>query len=106
VGSIPIARSTLKATPGHVGLQDWGQDIDPMGKSWEIRVRDLGVGGRLVTLTHTVVAQHGGNSQSVIRKDMVTSRRLDGAMRLKGTPCFHRLLVSSERQREQFARRS
>jgi hypothetical protein len=33
---IPIARSTLKATPGHAGLQDWGQDIDPMGKSWEI----------------------------------------------------------------------
>jgi hypothetical protein len=25
-----------QATPGHAGLQDWGQDIDPMGKSWEI----------------------------------------------------------------------
>jgi hypothetical protein len=36
VGSVPIARSTLKATPGHAGLQDWGQDIDPMRKSWEI----------------------------------------------------------------------
>jgi hypothetical protein len=27
--------STLEATPGHAGLQDWGQDIDPVGKSWE-----------------------------------------------------------------------
>jgi len=36
LGSIPIARSTLEATPGHVGLQDWRQHIDPMGKSWEI----------------------------------------------------------------------
>ena len=36
MGSIPIARSTLEATPGHVGLQDWRQHIDPMGKSWEI----------------------------------------------------------------------
>jgi hypothetical protein len=36
VGSIPIARSTLKATPGHVGLNDWRQHIDPMGKSWEL----------------------------------------------------------------------
>jgi hypothetical protein len=26
----------FQATPGHAGLQDWGQDIDPMGKSWEI----------------------------------------------------------------------
>jgi hypothetical protein len=36
VGSIPIARSTLEVTPGHAGLQDWGQNIDPMGKPWEI----------------------------------------------------------------------
>jgi hypothetical protein len=25
-----------QATPGHAGLQDWRQHIDPMGKSWEI----------------------------------------------------------------------
>jgi hypothetical protein len=25
----------FQATPGHVGLQIWDQDIDPMGKSWE-----------------------------------------------------------------------
>jgi hypothetical protein len=24
-----------QATPGHVGLPDWRQHIDPMGKSWE-----------------------------------------------------------------------
>src|SRR5258708_3255339 len=28
-----------QATPGHPGLQDWGQDIDPMGKSWESTLR-------------------------------------------------------------------
>jgi hypothetical protein len=28
-----------QATPGHAGLQDWGQDIDPMGKSWESMLR-------------------------------------------------------------------
>ena len=39
MGSIPIARSTLKAMPGHVGLQNWDQDIDPMGKSWEFDAR-------------------------------------------------------------------
>ncbi|MHB8722306.1 MAG: hypothetical protein ACYDAH_13065 [Steroidobacteraceae bacterium] len=25
----------FQATPGHAGLQDWGQNIDPMGKSWD-----------------------------------------------------------------------
>jgi hypothetical protein len=30
-------------TPGHAGLQDWGQDIDPMGKSWEIDAEGAGV---------------------------------------------------------------
>jgi hypothetical protein len=39
VGSIAIARSTLEAMPGHAGLQDWGQDIDPMGKSWKSTLR-------------------------------------------------------------------
>ena len=28
-----------QATPGHAGPQDWGQDIDPMGKSWESTLR-------------------------------------------------------------------
>ena len=35
VGSIPIARSTLRLASGHVGTRDWDQDIDPVGKSWE-----------------------------------------------------------------------
>jgi hypothetical protein len=43
VGSIPIARSTLEAMPGHAGLQDWGQDIDPLGKSWESTLRGGGL---------------------------------------------------------------
>src|SRR5277367_6551880 len=34
LGSIPIACSIL--TQRNAGLQDWGQDIDPTGKSWEI----------------------------------------------------------------------
>src|SRR5208283_591724 len=32
--SIPIARSTLRLASGHVGKCDWGQDFDPVGKSW------------------------------------------------------------------------
>jgi hypothetical protein len=68
--------------------------------SW---VRDLRVVRRLVTLRHTVIAQHCRNAQSVIRKDAVATRRLDGAMRFKVTPYFHRLLIPLERQREQFA---
>jgi hypothetical protein len=32
----PLHSQTM---PGHAGLQDWGQDIDPMGKSWESTLR-------------------------------------------------------------------
>jgi len=43
VGSIPIARSTLEATPGHAGLQDWDQDIDPMRNPWESTLKGAAV---------------------------------------------------------------
>jgi hypothetical protein len=32
-----------QATPGHAGLQGWGQDIDPMGKSWESTLKGAAV---------------------------------------------------------------
>jgi hypothetical protein len=35
VGSIPIARSTLRLASGRVGTRDWGQHVDPVGKRWE-----------------------------------------------------------------------
>jgi hypothetical protein len=35
MGSIPIARSILRLASGHVGTQNWDQQIDPVGKSWE-----------------------------------------------------------------------
>ena len=31
----PSPAPLLRQMPGHAWLQDWGQDIDPMGKSWE-----------------------------------------------------------------------
>src|SRR5258708_20520602 len=39
-----------QATPGHPGLQDWGQDIDPMGKSWESTLRGAAVSWPHVSL--------------------------------------------------------
>jgi hypothetical protein len=41
-----------QATQGHAGLQDWGQDIDPMVESWELTVR----GRRSHGLTYPQVA--------------------------------------------------
>jgi hypothetical protein len=41
-----------QATPGHAGLQDWDQDIDPMGKSWESTLR----GRRSHGLTYSRIA--------------------------------------------------
>ena len=35
VGSIPIARSTLRLASGPVGIRDRGQHVDPVGKRWE-----------------------------------------------------------------------
>jgi hypothetical protein len=35
VGSIPIARSTSRLASGYVGIRDWGQHVDPVGKRWE-----------------------------------------------------------------------
>jgi len=37
----------FQATPGHVGLQDWRQHIDPMGRPWE-----FDAGGRRLTYPH------------------------------------------------------
>ena len=35
VGSIPIARSTLRLASGRAGTRDWRQHVDPVGKRWE-----------------------------------------------------------------------
>ena len=56
-----------QATPGQAGLQDWGQDVDPMGKSWELM---LG-GDGLMALTYPRSAPRftrtvtRGNSQKI-----------------------------------------
>jgi hypothetical protein len=39
-----------QATPGHVGLQDWRQHIDRMGKSWEIDAAERRSHGLTVSL--------------------------------------------------------
>jgi hypothetical protein len=73
VGIRQIIFVNSKATPGHAGSQDWLQDIDPMGKSWEIDAQREEVSLPHVSLhcpeihTHSHTQQWSGRWESNLR---------------------------------------
>jgi hypothetical protein len=56
-----------RATPDHAGLQDWGQDIDPMGNSWESTPR--GGGGLMASRIPALPRDSHVQSHAAVHKN-------------------------------------
>src|SRR3546814_5397889 len=58
------------------------------------------VGRRLVTLAEAIVADHGGDAQSIVAEDAVAAFDLRRSMGRQGPPPPHGRLVAPVRQRQ------